>query len=161
MFSIIENQGRMKKLLFGIVIIWAGIAAHAQPGQNQYDPELAKKLGADERGMKNYVLVMLKTGSNTTTDKAYIDSCFTGHMSNMTRLAGEGKLIVAGPLGKNERTYRGIFILDVPYEEAPAVLQTDPAIHSGLLDYEAYRWYGSAALPVYMETDAKLRPSKP
>lgn len=151
----------MKRVFFAAALLFAASTCFAQVTNEQYEPELAKKLGADERGMKNYVLVMLKTGSNTTTDKAYIDSCFTGHMSNMTRLAGEGKLIVAGPLGKNERTYRGIFILDVPYEEAPAVLQTDPAIHSGLLDYEAYRWYGSAALPVYMETDAKLRPSKP
>jgi hypothetical protein len=150
----------MKKWILGAALMCSAGIGWAQTPNSQYDPELAKKLGADERGMKNYVLVMLKIGSNTTTNKAYIDSCFTGHMSNMTRLAGEGKLIVAGPLGKNERTYRGIFILDVPYEEAPAVLQTDPAIHSGLLDYETYHWYGSAALPVYMETDSKLRKSK-
>jgi len=148
----------MKNGFLGAALVCSAGIGRAQTTNSQYDPELAKKLGADERGMKNYVLVMLKTGTNTTTSKAYIDSCFAGHFSNMGRLAGEGKLIVAGPLGKNDRTYRGVFILDVPFEEATAVLQTDPAIHSGLLDYEAYKWYGSAALPAYLETDAKIRP---
>jgi len=147
----------MRKWIMGAALIFAATAGFAQITPGQYDPELAKKLGADERGMKNYVLVMLKTGVNTTSNKAFIDSCFAGHMSNIGKLAKEGKLIVAGPLGKNERNYRGIFILDVPYGEAAEVLQTDPAIHSGLLDYEAFRWYGSAALPVYIETDAKIR----
>ena len=143
--------------IFGFVLLFFAFAGSAQNSTDQYDPELAKKLGADERGMKNYVLVMLKTGPNNTTNKAYMDSCFAGHMSNMGRLVKEGKLVVAGPLGKNDKAYRGIFILSVPFEEASAILQTDPAIHSGLLDYEAYRWYGSAALPVYLDTDAKIR----
>ena len=30
----------------------------------QYDAELAKSLGADERGMRSYVMVILKTGPN-------------------------------------------------------------------------------------------------
>jgi len=107
------------------------------------------------------VLVMLKTGTNKTTHAAYIDSCFAGHMANMDRLTREGKLIVAGPMGKNDRAYRGIFILDVPYDEAPGILQTDPAIHSGLLDYEVYKWYGSAALPLYLEASEKIWSKQP
>ena len=34
-----------------------------------YDSILAKKLNADDYGMKMYVFVMLKTGTNTSTDK--------------------------------------------------------------------------------------------
>jgi uncharacterized protein len=147
----------MKINLTIFILFFAFISGFSQTTNSNYDPELAKKLGADERGMKNYVLVMLKTGSNTTTGKAYTDSCFAGHMSNMNRLVKEGKLIVAGPLGKNERSYRGIFILDVPFEEATSVLQTDPAIHARLLDYELFRWYGSAALPVYLDAADKIR----
>jgi hypothetical protein len=147
----------MKVILTCAILICAIITGFAQTGNTNYDPELAKKLGADERGMKYYVLVMLKTGSNTTTEKAYTDSCFAGHMSNMNRLVKEGKLIVAGPLGKNERSYRGIFILDVPFDEVAGVLQTDPAIHARLLDYELFRWYGSAALPVYLDAAEKIQ----
>jgi uncharacterized protein YciI len=146
----------MKKLTFLLAAFFYILSANAQTINPNYDAELAKKLGSPDNGMKFYVLVMLKTGANTTAVKAYTDSCFAGHMANIQRLAGEKKLIVAGPMGKNDKNYRGIFILDILFEEAPAILQTDPAIHGGLLDYEAYKWYGSAALPVYMEADDKV-----
>lgn len=53
---------------------------------------------------------MLKTGENKTTDKELVNESFRGHLSNINRLVEEGKLIVAGPLGKNDQQYRGIFI---------------------------------------------------
>ena len=147
----------MKQLL---LIFLLAMMANTIFGQNQnpdFDAELAKKLGADDYGMKKYILVMLKTGTNKTTDRAFIDSCFAGHMQNIRRLADEGKLVLAGPLGKNDKTYRGIFVLDVSgFEEARLLMQTDPAIHGKLLDTEFYQWYGSAALPVYLEASDKI-----
>jgi len=129
----------------------------AQTVNPDYDSTLAKKLGADDYGMKSYVLAILKTGSNATTDKAFIDSCFSGHMDNIFRLVDEGKLIVAGPLGKNDNAYRGIFILNVKtIEEAQELVQTDPAINSKLLDADLYNWYGSAALPEYLDAALKI-----
>jgi uncharacterized protein len=123
-----------------------------------YDQVLANKLGGDDYGMKSYFLVILKTGSNTTADKALTNESFKGHMDNINRLVKEGKLIVAGPLGKNEKTYRGIFILNnlKSTEEAKALLQTDLAIKNGLLDYEIFTWYGSAALPEYLPASDKI-----
>ncbi len=122
-----------------------------------YDSLLARRLGADDYGMKSYILVILKTGPNTTAGKAFTDSCFAGHMQNIKRLAEEKKLVVAGPLGKNEHTYRGIFILDTPRaEEAGQWVQTDPAVSSGLLDALFFKWYGSAALPEYLEASEKV-----
>ncbi|WP_343634363.1 DUF6265 family protein [Fluviicola sp.] len=122
-----------------------------------YDKTLAEKLKGDDHGMKSYLFVVLKTGSNTTTDKKYIDSCFTGHMGNIGRLVDEGKLIVAGPFGKNSLTYRGLFIFNVATtEEAEALLKTDPAVNSGLLAYDIIPWYGSAALPEYLEASDKI-----
>ena len=75
----------------------------------------------------------MKTGSNTTTDREFIAECFRGHMDNINRLAEEGTLIVAGPLGKNENNYRGIFILDKinSIDDAKELLQTDPALATG------------------------------
>jgi uncharacterized protein YciI len=129
----------------------------AQTVNPDYDSTLAKRLGADDYGMKGYVFVMLKTGGNTTTDKAFIDSCFAGHMANINRLVNEGKLIVAGPLGKNDNAYRGIFILNVTtIDEARELVQTDPAINSKLLDADLYKWYGSAALPEYLDAALKI-----
>jgi len=102
-------------------------------------------------------LVILKTGSNTDTDKAKKGSCFVGHMTNINKLVEDKKLIVAGPIGKNDKNYRGIFILDLPtLEEATTLLQTDPAIKAKYLEPELYIWYGSAALSEYLETSDKI-----
>lgn len=128
-----------------------------------YNKELADKLGGDDYGMKSYFFVILKTGTNTTTDKEFINESFRGHLDNINRLVEEGKLIVAGPLGKNENNYRGIFILNniKSIEEAVELLQTDPAIKNRLLDYEIFTWYGSAALPEYLPFSDKIWKSKP
>ncbi len=127
-----------------------------------YDPILAQQLGADDYGMKSYVLVVLKTGANQITDKTFINNSFRGHMENINHLVKEGKMIVAGPLGKNDNTYRGIFILNVTnFEEAESLLQNDTAIKEGLLDIDLYKWYGSAALPEYLDLSDKIWKVKP
>jgi uncharacterized protein len=128
-----------------------------------YDRALAEKLGGDDYGMKSYILVILKTGPNTTTDRELISASFRGHLDNINRLVEQGKLIIAGPLGGNEHQYRGIFILnDVgSFEEATELLQTDLAIRNGLLDVALFNWYGSAALPEYLPASDKIWKSKP
>lgn len=144
-----------------IALFFATFAFQSQAQEKpKYDEALAKKLGADNYGMKMYVLVILKTGSNTSTTKAQTDSLFKGHMSNMEKLSKENRLIVAGPMGKNEKQYRGIFILNTKSpEEARAWLATDPAISSKLLDAEVFNWYGSAALPEYLPYHNKVQKS--
>lgn len=147
----------MKLILTFLLTVAFSYSPFTQTLNPDYDSTLAQKLGADDYGMKSYVLAILKTGSNTTTDKAFIDSCFRGHMNNIIRLVDEGKLIVAGPLVKNENTYRGIFIFNVPtIEEAEELVLTDPAINSKLLDADLYSWYGSAALPEYLDAALKV-----
>jgi len=127
-----------------------------------YDEALAKQLGADEYGMKTYILVILKTGTNQTQDKNFIIECFRGHLENINRLVEEGKLVIAGPLEKNDKTYRGIFILNVSTkEEAEALLQTDPALKEGLLDAEIFKWFGSAAISTYLNESDKIWKIKP
>lgn len=134
----------------------------AQTANPRYDAALAKKLGGDEYGMKMYVFVILKTGPNKTTDKTFIDSCFSGHMANINRLADERRLVVAGPFGKNEQNYRGLFIFNViSMEEARELLKADPAVTSGILMAELVPWYGSAALSEYLDASDKIWKSKP
>jgi uncharacterized protein YciI len=133
------------------------LSSIAQKANPSYDSVLAKKFAADDYGMKMYVLVILKTGTNTTSDKAVTDSLFAGHMSNINYMVTINKLVVAGPISKNEKTYRGIFILDVKsFEEAEKLLEKDPAIKEKLLAVEMYNWYGSAALPAYIEISEKV-----
>jgi uncharacterized protein YciI len=152
----------MKHLIITLFLLVFSISAYSQNMNPNYDSTLAKKLMADDYGMKSYTLVLLKTGTNKTDDKKFIDSCFRGHLSNIGRLVEDGKLIVAGPLGKNDNSYRGIFILNVStIEEANELLETDPAIKEKLLDADVYKWYGSAALPEYLDASDKIWKSKP
>lgn len=111
-----------------------------------YDSVLAKKLGADDYGMKAYVMALLKRGPVKVTDSAERAHIQMGHLKNIERLATEGKLIVAGPF-LDQQDIRGIFIFNVEtLEEAKALTETDPAIKAGTLEMELHPWYGSAAL---------------
>ncbi len=160
----------MKHILILILLIIT-IPAFGQSKQEKntlklnpnYDKLLAEKSGGDDYGMKSYFFVILKTGKNTGADKEVINESFKGHMENISRLVEEGKLIVAGPLGKNENNYRGIFILNNinTVEEAKELLQTDLAIKNGLLAYEIFTWYGSAALPEYLPFSDRIWKLKP
>lgn len=151
----------MKNLILFIFCITLFFTAKAQNTNPNYDAALAKTLGADDYGMKQYILVMLKTGTNTTATKVEYDDAFAGHMTNMGKLVKENKLIVAGPMGKNDNNYRGIFILNVKtIEEAKEILATDPAVKAKLLDADIFNWYGSAALSEYLKASEKVRKFK-
>jgi uncharacterized protein YciI len=142
----------MKTIFRLLLLCMLGTAVQAQSPNTKYNKALADSLGADEYGMKMYVMVILKSGSNKTPDTAVRKQLFQGHMANIRRMAAAGKLVVAGPFEKNAKAYEGIFILNVPtLAEASTLLQTDPAIHAKVLDAELYEWYGSAALPIYMK----------
>ena len=145
------------KLFISVLMLFFCLSNFAQTQNENYDAELAKKLGADDYGMKMYVFVVLKSGANQSVDAAHRDSCFQGHMANMGTLVEQNKLVVAGPMGENSNDFRGIFILNVPtVEEGTELLKTDPAIAADYLKAELYPWYGSAALPEYLEASDKI-----
>ncbi len=128
----------------------------------KYNTQLAKKLGADDYGMRMYQLVILKTGTVTIKNKDTVNVLFRGHMDNIGRLADAGTLVIAGPFGKNAEHYRGLFIFKTKGEaETKALLQTDPAIKAGLLDAAIYPWYGSAALEMYLPYHKQIEKNKP
>ncbi|MDP2541203.1 hypothetical protein CSC81_01630 [Tenacibaculum discolor] len=145
------------KLLITTIIMLLSISLTAQNNNPNYDAELAKKLSADDYGMKGYVFAILKTGSNTSTDKELRSKAFRGHLNNINKLVKENKLVVAGPFGKNENSYRGLFIFNVKtIEEAKELIKTDPAIKAKYLDVDLYNWYGSAALSEYLKAADKI-----
>jgi uncharacterized protein YciI len=123
----------------------------------QYDAALAKSLGGDERGMRGYVLVILKTGPNKVTDAAARTKMFEGHFANIERLAADKKLVMAGPLdGVDGR--RGIFIFATPdIEEAKRFVATDPVIVNGEMAAEYHKFYGSAGLMMVNDVHNKIR----
>lgn len=116
--------------------------------ETEYDESLATELGADQYGMRSYVMVVLLTGPNdaTVTDKQEREALFAGHFSNMDRLAKAGKLVLAGPFIEGEPK-RGLFVYAVDtLEEAEELVKTDPAVKAGIFVYEMTRLYSSAAL---------------
>ena len=130
----------------------------AKPAPSKFDAELAKKVGADEHGMRKYVLAILKTGPNDSkvTGDARKE-IFKGHFANMSRLAAEGKLAVAGPFNDPAKIYRGLFILAVPtVEEAKPLAESDPAVKAGVLIVEYVPWFGSASLMLSNEFHEKV-----
>ena len=115
--------------------------------QDQYDEALSQKLGADEYGMRKYVMAFLLRGDKvdefTADQRSEIQA---GHMANIGKMAEMGKLIVAGPFYGNAEL-RGIYIFDVQtLEEAKSLTESDPAIKAGVLKMDLKEWYGSAAL---------------
>lgn len=111
-----------------------------------YDSQEAKRIGADEYGMKPYVIAFLKTGPTRETDSTASAKLMRAHLDNIGKMAKAGKLAVAGPF-MDEGDIRGIYIFNVKsVEEAEALTKTDPAIQSGHLVMELHPWYGSAAV---------------
>ena len=140
----------MSKVLVSVMLIamlslaQASFAEDAPPPG--YDEALAQSVGADEHGMRRYVLVILKTGPNRIPDGPERDEMFRGHFANMQRLSDEGKLALAGPLDGVDG-WRGLFVMAVPdIDEAKQLVATDPVIIKGEMVAEYHKYYGSAAL---------------
>jgi hypothetical protein len=121
-----------------------------------FDEAMATRLGADDHGMRRYVLVILKTGPNAVPAGPERDEMFRGHFANMKRLSEEGKLALAGPLDGVDG-WRGLFVFAVgDIEEAKRLTATDPVIIKGEMVAEYHTYYGSAALMLVRETHDRL-----
>jgi uncharacterized protein YciI len=157
----------MKRLLFALLLL--GLSGSAAPGASlaaearpAYDGALARRLGADERGMRSYVLVILKSGPHHVPEGKARDAMFAGHFANIARLAAAGKLVLAGPFDDDPAHWRGLFLLAVDnLDEARRLTATDPVIKQGEMVAEYHAWYGSAAAMMLPELHARLVPPKP
>ena len=113
---------------------------------SNFDSTLAIAYGADDYGMKKYVMAFLYRGENQTIDADSSQALQMLHLKNIERMAEEGKLVLAGPFF-GDGTLRGIYIFNVSsIAEAESLTYTDPAIQAGVLRMELKEWYGSAAL---------------
>ena len=150
---------RIRWSLLALFCIATVVVTAAEPA---FDPELAKRLGADERGMRNYVLCILKTGPKDAEIKGEArKEIFAGHFANIESLAGEGKLAVAGPFGKNDKSFRGLYIFNVAtIEEAEKLVTLDPAVKAGVFVPDLTLWYGSAAMMIVNDTHKRIAKPK-
>lgn len=153
----------MKNLLPIIFLFLGLISCDREPQQQAvstqvsgYDSLLAAETNADDYGMRQYVMALLKEGPNRDQDSTEAAQLQRAHLDNISRMAEEGKLVVAGPFF-DEWEVKGIYIFAVEtVEEAEELTQTDPAIQAGRLIMELHPWYGSAALMKVGEMHEKL-----
>lgn len=152
------KNARKIALLF-LMSALSALTAFAQapetPVNPKFDAELAKKLGADERGMRQYIMCFLKTGPLKVNDARRAE-LMKGHFAMINRAAELGKLVVAGPFVDGGE-FRGIYVFDVKtIDEAKALTETDPSIKEGYFKVDFIKWYGSAALMQVNETHGKI-----
>jgi uncharacterized protein YciI len=122
-------------LLFVVVFIaWS-------PSVTAQDKSTSPSKPAAEQ-IRQYWLVVLTKGANRSQDSTVAAAIQKAHLDNINRLYNEGKIKVAGPFGKNEKGWQGIFIFDcATREEVETLLQSDKAVSSGRLQFEILPWY--------------------
>ena len=116
------------------------IIAISQIAFSQKD-STAKKM---EEKIKQFWLVILKTGpkDKEITDTATRNKIFSGHFENIVRLYNDGIIKVAGPFGKNDFTWRGLFIFDcATKEEVENHVKTDPTVAAGVFIVDIVPWF--------------------
>jgi uncharacterized protein YciI len=146
-----------------LAMLGLGSVSQAQAGapapadKTDYDGALAKRLGANENGMRAYVLVILRAGLKPVPKGKARDVMFAGHFTNIARLAAAGKLVLAGPFGEHDGDWRGLFLLAVDdVAQARRLTATDPVIAQGEMIAEYHPWYGSAAAMMLPELHQRL-----
>ena len=93
--------------------------------------------------MKRYWLVLLKRGPNRNQNSASAAKIQAAHLANISRLAKEGKIIMAGPIGV-DADLRGIFLMNCKDSlEVQQFVNTDTAVITGRLIMEYYPWWSS------------------
>lgn len=107
------------------------------------------RFGSSAPDVRGYTLVHLKTGARTQLSKEESQTIFAGHFANMTRLAKEGKLLLAGPFGKekHDEALRGLFVLATDdANQARAWAETDPGFQAQVFTLEYHPLATQAAL---------------
>ena len=100
--------------------------------------------------MKTYTFVLLKRGPAWSPEQTpETKKLGEGHMANINAMARAKKLVIAGPFdapADDKDAYAGLFIFDVPAEEAKQMMANDPAIAAGRFVPVMMPWYGPAGL---------------
>ena len=145
--SYLEKNINMK--IFLLILFICSIAVACRNDHNaaevsttpheKYD--LNKDTSVYSEEMKRYWLVLLQKGPNRNQDSVSAEKIQAAHMANINRLAKEGKLIMAGPIGV-ENDLRGIFLMNcADSAEVENFVKTDSAVITGRLIMKYYPWW--------------------
>ena len=131
----------MKKILLPLLLLFVTATAFINKGNQSADAPFTINDTTPKYEMKQYWMVFLLRGNNTSQDSATAAQLQAGHMANITRLHNEGVIVMAGPMGYN-KDLRGIFIIDAKDSTTAAShVKTDPAVIAGRLRFEIHPWW--------------------
>lgn len=103
--------------------------------------DLASDTSVYSGEMKRYWLVLLKKGPHREQDSLSKAKIQAAHLANINRLAKEGKIIMAGPIGV-EGDIQGIFLMNCKdSSEVESFVNTDTAVITGRLVMQYYPWW--------------------
>jgi uncharacterized protein YciI len=132
----------MKQFLsIAVVVLLALISTLASASDPEHD-HAASSEGA-------YVFVYLVLDHPEKLSQAEMGEAMQGHFDNMSKLADEEKLLIAGPLAdpRISEAHRGIFVLSAEtIEQGRAIGSTDPAVKAGVFKLEMYTFTTDAPL---------------
>ncbi len=145
--SYLEKNIYMKILFFILIIgcIATGcgndhqstLVSTTQP--EKYD--LSKDTSVYSGEMKRFWLVHLMKGPNRNQDSTSRVKIQAAHIANIVRLAKEGKIVMAGPIGV-ENELQGIFLMNCKDStEVENFVKTDTAVITGRLVMKYYPWW--------------------
>jgi uncharacterized protein len=133
----------MKRVLavFGIILCWATIVVAQCGGEKAATQENAASAKTAASGDAKLYFVLLNRPANAPQySKEKGAEIQDGHMANIRRLYGEGKLEMAGPF-MDDTTLRGIFVFKASsVDDVKAWLATDPAVKAGRLEGDVHPW---------------------
>ena len=129
----------MRKILCLLPVIISFVAIASSRSANSIAATIVDTTPTYE--MKQYWLVLLFSGSQRSQDTATAAKIQKAHINNIERLAAEGKIIMAGPMG-DKGSLRGIFIMDgKDSTEIAGHIKVDSAVVTGRLRFEIHPWW--------------------
>jgi uncharacterized protein len=134
----------MKKIVFytaftaAVLTLTFSTAIAQDKKEKKPQKEPGKSIADGE--MKTYYMVFLNKGPKRNQDSATAAQIQKDHLAHLTKMADEGKMVIAGPFLDDGST-RGICIYDVAtLEEAKQLAEADPAVKAGRLTVEVRPW---------------------
>jgi uncharacterized protein YciI len=138
----------VKRLVLALSAAAWVLASNTIAGPVQ-EPPKAPDIGPGGFEMTTYYVGFLYRGPKWTPEATpETEALQKAHMANIQKMAGEGKLLIAGPF-LDGGDLRGIYIFRVAtMAEAEALAATDPAVKAGRLRLEFHPWYAARNITV-------------
>lgn len=150
----------MRALLLGLVlfapscvfVVGKSKGDHAKADFWIFEETEEKPVASEMAPMRGYWMGVIKRGPNYAEERSEVEAAAIqkAHLDRIGEIAGEGKMILAGPFGPQEGVddpLIGLFLYTVTTrEEAEALAASDPAVAAGRLRVEIVEWWGVSGI---------------